>query len=127
VHRLYDCLAVTIQNAIKHGVSNTPITVNVSRKKQKNSTIFDLVNITVTSVVHKSKYKNAKNRIETAIDTQAKGTDMVTEGYSGIKKIKFITELSEGKHTVSLESNDEDNELSLSFSLHAENSFEEEN
>ncbi|MBF4307956.1 hypothetical protein, partial [Vibrio anguillarum] len=70
--------------------------------------------------------RSAKHRIETAIDTQAKGTDMVTEGYSGIKKIKFITELSEGKHTVRLESNDEDNELSLSFSLHAENSFEEE-
>ncbi|MCA2017350.1 hypothetical protein LDJ79_14595 [Vibrio tritonius] len=126
VHRLYDCLAVTIQNAIKHGDSNAPIIVNVSRTRQQNSTIFDLVNITVTSVVHKTKYRNAKHRIETAIDTQAKGTDMVTEGYSGIKKIKFITELSEGKHTVRLESNDEDNELSLSFSLHAENSFEEE-
>ena len=48
------------------------------------------------------------------------GVDMVTEGYTGIKKIKFITRTSEGIHTVACEANDTAKELKLSFSIHAE-------
>jgi hypothetical protein len=45
---------------------------------------------------------------------------MVTEGYTGIKKVKFITQKSEGQHTVECIANDDAKSLKLSFSLHSE-------
>lgn len=65
-------------------------------------------------------YYQSKLRILQAIDSEEGGIDMVTEGYTGIKKIKFITRVYEGHHTVRCASNDEFNELKLGFSLHAE-------
>lgn len=50
---------------------------------------------------------------------------MVTEGYTGIKKVKFITKISEGAHTISFDSNDVERKLSLSFSIHAESAGDE--
>jgi hypothetical protein len=126
VHRLYDCLAVALQNATKHGDKNFPIIINISRILQEKFSIFDVVKIEVTSSVCKHKYREAKLRIERAIETKARGHDMVTEGYSGIKKIKFITQLSEGIHTVKLVNNDEKYQICLGFSLHAENSIDED-
>ncbi|KAF1061568.1 hypothetical protein LvStA_00176 [Burkholderia gladioli] len=45
---------------------------------------------------------------------------MVTEGYTGIKKAKFITRVSEGAHTVKCTADEETRKLTLSFSLYAE-------
>jgi hypothetical protein len=46
--------------------------------------------------------------------------DMVTEGYTGIKKIKFITRTSEGAHTVACAATDDERQVKLSFRIHAE-------
>ena len=79
-----------------------------------------MVTIDITSRVSEYKYQNSKSRIESAISTIEAGSDMVTEGYTGIKKIKFITKVSEGAHTMRFNSNDRERELMLGFSIHAE-------
>lgn len=125
VHRLYDCLAVLLQNAHKHGEDGTAILVNVCARKAEAESVLDLVAIDITSTVAKERYQNSKERIAKAIETAEAGTDMVTEGYTGIKKIKFISRISEGMHTVRCHDNDEDRELKVGFSIHAETATED--
>lgn len=125
VHRLYDCLAVLLQNAHKHGEDGTAILVNVCARKAEAESVLDLVAIDITSTVAKEQYQNSKARIAKAIETAEAGTDMVTEGYTGIKKIKFISRISEGMHTVRCHDNDEDRELKVGFSIHAETATED--
>jgi hypothetical protein len=120
VHRLYDCLAVLLQNANKHGQQNLPIVVDVSATRNVGGTPLDLICVTVKSVAARATYADSKSRIFKAIDSAEAGTDMVTEGYTGIKKIKFITRTSVGSHTIRCDANDTSLELSLQFSLHAE-------
>lgn len=125
VHRLYDCLAVLLTNAHKHGEDNTPILVNVCAKRASTGSVLDTVSVVITSTVSDDVYSVSKQRILKAIDSEEGGIDMVTEGYTGIKKIKFITRTSEGNHTLRCDSNDEARVLKLSFSVHAENTIEE--
>jgi hypothetical protein len=49
---------------------------------------------------------------------------MVTEGYTGIKKIKFITRTSESIHTIRCDANDDARELKFGFSMHTEIAIE---
>ena len=127
VHRLYDCLHVLLQNAHKHARSDCPILVNVVTEANAISSQLDSLQITVTSSTTDDKYFDQKQRIHQAICASEAGIDMVTEGYSGIKKIKFITRASEGLSTLSCNPNDDALELALTFSLHVEvaNEFSE--
>lgn len=127
VHRLYDCLAVLLQNAHKHGEDNAVIKVYIDAVRSDNESVLENVTIDITSKVSAYNYENSKERIEEAINTVEAGSDMVTEGYTGIKKIKFITRVSEGQHTMRFSSNDEERELTLGFSIHAETTTEETN
>lgn len=127
VHRLYDCLAVLLQNANKHGEEGTLIKIYINSVKDEKESVLELVTIDITSKVSELKYDNSKARIENAINTVEAGSDMVTEGYTGIKKIKFITRVSEGIHTMRFNSNDNDRELKLGFSIHAETVTNESN
>lgn len=120
VHRLYDCVAVLLQNAITHGDDSNLVTVSVAAQKAEANQILDVVTVKITSIVSSSKYFTAKDRIDKAIRSLEGGIDMVTEGYTGIKKVKFITQKSEGKHTVKSNSDDAKRSLTLSFTLHSE-------
>ncbi|WP_238939037.1 hypothetical protein [Mixta mediterraneensis] len=120
VHRLYDCLAVLLQNAHKHGEDDTIIKVNVNAKKNDSESVLESVTIDITSKVSQEKMEKSKDRIEKAISAEEDGKDMVTEGYSGIKKIKFITRVSEGVQTMIFKCNKSENELTLGFTIHAE-------
>lgn len=125
VHRLYDCLAVLLQNACIHGEDGTSICVNVFTKKKSVESVLDIISVRITSVVSEDKYQYSKQRISDAIEAPEAGIDMVTEGYSGIKKIKFITRLSEGFSTVQCLSDEDHRKLTLCFSMHAEKATEE--
>lgn len=120
VHRLYDCLAVLLQNAHKHGEEGGEVTVNVTAVRESMDVILDYVSIDIASTVSEIKYKSSRSRILTAIEAAEAGSDMVTEGYTGIKKIKFITRVSEGLHTMRCQVNDDSRTLILGFSIHAE-------
>lgn len=120
VHRLYDCLAVLLQNAHTHGKESTSIKVNVCAPKKALDSVLESVTINITSEVDEINYEKNKMRILKAINSEETGTDMVTEGYSGIKKIKFITKVSEGNHTMHFDFDDLTRLFNLSFSIHAE-------
>jgi hypothetical protein len=120
VHRLYDCLAVLLNNAHKYGEDDTAIVVNVCTNQINTDSILDVVYVDITSTIAKEEYSHSKERILKAIESKEAGIDMVTEGYTGIKKIKFITRTSEGLHTVRCYANDDKKELKLCFSLHSE-------
>lgn len=125
VHRLYDCLAVLLKNAQKHGETDTNILVNVSTNRMDVIPVLELVSIDITSTVSIDEYFQSKERIFKAIESAEAGIDMVTEGYTGIKKVKFITRASEGRHTIKCDSNDDTRELKLTFSIHAETTAED--
>lgn len=120
VHRLYDCIAVLLQNAVIHGEDGAPVVVNVSATKADSNDILDIVSVDIASTVDPSEYQISKDRINKAIRSEENGIDMVTEGYTGIKKVKFITRKSEAKHTVRCVENDQRRELKLGFTLHSE-------
>lgn len=124
VHRLYDCLAVLLQNAAKHADRAVPVTLNVMAQPREGS-VFDLVTVELRNKVTSANYVRTKERLLAAVAAEAAGDDMVTEGYTGIKKIKFITRASEGHHTLTCQCVDLDEEVALSFQLHAEAVVEE--
>lgn len=125
VHRLYDCLAVLLQNAHKHGVEDVPICVSVCAERASSDSVLEMISIDITSTVGIENYKTSKLRIAKAIESKETGADMVTEGYTGIKKIKFITRTSEGVHTMRYTSDDTARKLRLGFSIHAETATED--
>lgn len=125
VHRLYDCLAVLLKNAHIHGEDDTVILVNVCTNRTSVASVLDIVSVDITSTVAKEEYSQSKERIFKAIESAETSIDMVTEGYTGIKKIKFITKTSEGFHTIRCDPNDNARELKLCFFLHAETAAED--
>lgn len=120
VHRLYDCLAALLKNACIHGIKNETIKIEAKSKKIDDSQLFEEVLIQVTSRVPASTYVIAKGRISSAIEACETGDEMITEGYTGIRKIKFITRGSEGHHTVRFSFDDSCSMLTLGFSIRVE-------
>lgn len=120
VHRLYDCLAVLLQNAFKHGVHGSCVRVSVDSSAESSDGSLDRINVRVTSSARLQDYERTKIRLVDAIKSEEDGIDMVTEGYTGIKKIKFITKTAEGQHTVVYTADDVANQITVGFSLLAE-------
>lgn len=117
VHRLYDCLAVLIQNAIKHGELMSDISVLVDSNEIPGTNLHRVC-VSVQSRIDEEEFETSIERINSAIASTETGKDMITEGYSGIKKLKYITKLNEGRHTV--EMTNVGNELEIRFSLKVE-------
>jgi hypothetical protein len=117
VHRLYDCLAVLLQNAFKHGREGREIVVTMATAPIQATNLHEL-NVAVRSVLPENGAQECVDRVLAALTSSETGTDMVTEGYSGIKKVKFITRLNEGDSTVVADLLDE--EIELRFRLKAE-------
>lgn len=99
VHRLYDCLAALLQNAFKHGRPGTDVTVKMSSNPIE-ATNLHILDVAVQSALPKEGAAQCVERVEAALTSSETGRDMVTEGYSGLKKVKFITRLNEGAPTV---------------------------
>ncbi|WP_158687006.1 hypothetical protein [Rhizobium leguminosarum] len=118
VHRMYDCLSVLIRNALMYGNPDAPIKVSVEGLTISQANIAQLivsVTSTLTDGVEKSEHLA---RLEQSFKDDDLGASMVKEGYTGIKKVRYITQNSEGRATVSyaLEGND----CTISFLLTVE-------
>jgi len=122
VHRLYDCLAVLLQNAFKHAESGSNITVEV-RSIPIEATNLHTVDVSVRSTLPKEEGSNCIRRVERAVTSAETSHDMVTEGYSGLKKVKIITKLNEGLSTVSYDTSG--NAIDIRFRLKVEVAREE--
>ena len=102
VHRLYDCLAVLVQNAFKHGKDGTDVIVKMASTPIERTNLH-ILDVAVTSALPDIATDECAARVSAALTSSETGRDMVTEGYSGIKKVKFITRLNEGESTVTFE------------------------
>ncbi|WP_423036110.1 hypothetical protein [Undibacterium sp. Tian12W] len=120
VHRLYDCLAALLKNACIHGAPGETIKIEANSCKVDDSHLLEEVSVTLTSRVPQAEYEHAKSRISGAISVCETGDEMITEGYTGIRKVKFITRGSEGHHTVQFSFDDSSCQLSLGFSIRVE-------
>lgn len=117
VHRLYDCLAVLLQNAFKHGKRGSDVTVKMTSSPIE-ATNLHILDVSVRSILSEIEAVYCITRVEAAITSSETGRDMVTEGYSGLKKVKFITRLNEGTSTVSYKITGE--AIEISFRMKAE-------
>ncbi len=117
VHRLYDCLAVLLGNAFKHGRPGCDVTVRMTTAPVQTTNLH-VLDVAVRSSLPAKDAGQRIARVQAALDFSETGHDMVTEGFSGIKKVKFITRLNEGQSTVGLEVDGD--EIEISFRLKAE-------
>lgn len=127
VHRIYDCLAVLLQNAYKHGKESSKIVVSANVKGKTPSTALTNVTMNISQDVVDEEFERSKSRIKQAMESREAGSDMVTEGYTGIKKLKFITRTAEGVQTITANADNANKRITMGFSLHAENAIEEIN
>lgn len=116
VHRLYDCLHVLVHNAFKYGDPKTPIAVTIDQDANPLGALRQIL-VTVASRLRDSrKVYDLARLAEIVSNTDDPGAAMVREGYSGIRKVIYLTTKSEGKNTVEFRETG-DNALELSFSL----------
>lgn len=117
VHRLYDCLAVLLGNAFKHGRPGSDVKVRM-RTAPVQTTNLHVLDVAVRSSLPAKGAEQCIARVQAALDFSETGHDMVTEGFSGIKKVKFITRLNEGESTVRIRVDGDD--IEIGFRLKAE-------
>lgn len=100
VHRIYDCLFVLITNALKYGSDEGPITIDVHHDSSITET-FSVMTVKVSSYLINDHRRAAHiQRLKDSFSSVDIGTAMVVEGYSGLKKMRYIIQHSEGIDTV---------------------------
>ncbi len=101
VHRLYDCLYVLVHNAFKYGDPEQPIAVTVNKEAPAFGALWN-IKVSVRSYFKNSNDKSYHSgRIKDILSsTDDLGASMVREGYSGIRKVVYLTTKSEGRNTV---------------------------
>jgi hypothetical protein len=118
VHRMYDCLFVTLRNALNYGAEDGPILINVRQEAQAFESVSRI------SIAVSSRFGEASERerhIARLAESFASGDPeaaMVIEGYSGIRKLRYITRSSEGITTAAFKVGDD--MCTVSFSLTVE-------
>jgi hypothetical protein len=98
VHRMYDCLSVVLRNAFSYGVPRSPIDVSVTGLTLAAQGIARLA-ISVTSAIKPEELEVHAKRLKEGFEIDETGAAMTVEGYSGIRKLRFITATSEGRST----------------------------
>ncbi|WP_155809685.1 hypothetical protein [Bradyrhizobium sp. URHA0013] len=99
VHRMYDCLFVLLRNALKYGDAEAPITI-AANQTAKSSERLSQLRVSVTSTFDDVAERPLhETRLEENFSSDDPGEAMVVEGYSGIKKLRYITRSSEGTAT----------------------------
>ena len=118
VHRMYDCLFVLLRNALKYGAAETPITISVSERTMSRERLSQL-QVSVTSIFDDVAERAIhEKRLEENFSSDNAEEAMVVEGYSGIKKLRYITRSSEGAATAAYSI--EDDRCTVSFLLTVE-------
>lgn len=102
VHRVYDCLSVLIRNAVHYGDVDEPISVRVDSKGMPVPHLERLRFCVASTISDDVKRTQHIDRIKTSLDAEDLAQAMVREGYTGIKKLRFITKHSEGASSVHL-------------------------
>lgn len=99
VHRMYDCLFVLLRNALRYGATNQPVKVAVEKLIHSNESISRFRVSVASAFADNDDRDYHLERLKSSFATDDLGTAMVIEGYSGIKKLRYITRSSEGWST----------------------------
>lgn len=96
VHRMYDCLSVLVRNAFSYGDAGKPVTITVDHSYGVIENISGLL-VSVSSTFRNDREKKKHvERLRNAFASDDVGAAMTTEGYSGIRKIRYITRTGGG-------------------------------
>ncbi|QDI82260.1 hypothetical protein E8E01_18415 [Methylorubrum populi] len=118
VHRMYDCLFVLLTNALKYGDLSKPIIIDAEVDISQLESLR-VIKINVTSQNQSGPEGEANYyRLKQSFQSSDIGAAMVKEGYSGLKKLRFITKNSEGFDTANYAISDRS--CTISFSLTVE-------
>lgn len=99
VHRMYDCLFVLLHNALKYGAEDAPIGVSVievTRPHERLSHFLVSVASTFADVAERARHER---RLQDSFSSDNPEEAMVVEGYSGIRKLRYITRSTAGAPT----------------------------
>jgi hypothetical protein len=118
VHRMYDCLFVLLHNALNYGAKDKPVTVSVHQLARSHESVSQL-HVSVSSAFSSSTERGRQiRRLQDSFASDHSEEAMVVEGYSGIRKLRYITHSNEGVTTAKFKV-DED-KCFVSFSLTVE-------
>ena len=96
-------LFVVLTNAFRYGASDQPIIIESNQMGLPSDTVAR-VQVDATSVFSDPKTRDAHiKRLEESFANKDVGTAMVVEGYTGIRKLRYISQTSEGKSTASFD------------------------
>jgi len=99
VHRVYDCLFVLINNAVRYGQKSVPIELSTEVREVGLFTKLDvLVRSCCPSIAEAQRHKAKIEELVSA--TEDLSVAMVREGYSGLRKVIYITKEHEGASTL---------------------------
>ena len=116
VHRLYDCLSVLIRNAFEYSEPESDVTVSVRNVGNETGSIGRL-SVAVVSTLPIDELHAHVERLQAAFAATDLDTSMAKEGYSGIKKLRFITNTSEGRPTADYRINGKECEISFMLTV----------
>lgn len=118
VHRMYDCLSVLIRNALTYRSDGSPVSIVVNSVIPEQASIGRL-SVSVISLLPETAERGVHiARLESSFAATDLDTSMAREGYSGIKKLRFITQNSEGRPTADYQIDGD--ECKISFALTVE-------
>ncbi|MER8930701.1 hypothetical protein [Mesorhizobium sp. M0859] len=117
VHRVYDCLSVLIRNGVHYGDEDRSISIAVERKGMPVPHLERLRFCVASVISDGDKRSEHVDRIRASLDAEDLAQAMVREGYTGIKKLRFITKHSEGTCSVQLRSHEEVIEIEFTLTV----------
>ena len=99
VHRMYDCLFVLLRNAFKYGAIELPIKVSIVQEALHHES-FARVRVSVSSNFRNADEQEVHSeRLAERFASDDPGAAMTVEGYSGVRKLRYITNTNEGVAT----------------------------
>lgn len=99
VHRVYDCLSVLIRNGISYGKLENALQIEADVERLAGGSVGRLRVVVTSEVRDDAQAHQYIQRLEESFMAKDLDAAMVREGYSGIKKLRFITKNSEGFST----------------------------
>lgn len=107
VHRMYDCLFVTLSNAIKYGDEEGPILIDVKQVAPAYESVCRISTAVTSQFGDLTERAGHIARLAESFASGDPEAAMSIEGYSGIRKLRYITRSSEGVATADYDVSDD--------------------
>uniref|UniRef100_E6VQ20 Uncharacterized protein n=1 Tax=Rhodopseudomonas palustris (strain DX-1) TaxID=652103 RepID=E6VQ20_RHOPX len=99
VHRMYDCLSVTLHNALKHGERSGRVVIDVRWDSPSIQGVARFKAAVSSRFAKETDRREQLSRLKHSFASGDPEAAMVVEGYSGIRKLRYITRNPDGSST----------------------------